>query len=100
LIGDTRIGGMSVPLYNYAVDGITSLKKGEYDKVAVKIQSVFGLPIGADNIWNSILGASLLSDPNPDVRYAGALMVLGYTGNRAMKRAGIKKETVEKNNEE
>lgn len=100
LVGDSRISGMSVPIYNFALDGITALKKGDYDRVLFKALSAAGLPIGADNVWTSLFGASLLSDPNPDVRYAGRLMLAGYTPNRATKRAGIKKESLEKNDEE
>lgn len=100
LVGDSRISGMSVPIYNFALDGITALKKGDYDRVLFKALSAAGLPIGADNVWTSLFGASLLSDPNPDVRYAGALMLAGFTPNRATKRAGIKKESLEKNDEE
>jgi hypothetical protein len=100
LVGDSRISGMSVPIYNFALDGITALKKGDYDRVLFKALSAAGLPIGADNVWTSLFGASLLSDPNPDVRYAGALMLAGFTPNRATKRAGIKKENLEKNDEE
>lgn len=100
LVGDSRISGMSVPIYNFALDGITALKKGDYDRVLFKALSAAGLPIGADNVWTSLFGASLLNDPNPDVRYAGRLMLAGYTPNRATKRAGIKKESLEKNDEE
>ena len=100
LVGDSRISGMSVPIYNFALDGITALKKGDYDRVLFKALSAAGLPIGADNVWTSLFGASLLNDPNPDVRYAGALMLAGFTPNRATKRAGIKKESLEKNDEE
>lgn len=100
LVGDSRISGMSVPIYNFALDGITALKKGDYDRVLFKALSAAGLPIGADNVWTSLFGASLLNDPNPDVRYAGLLMLAGFTPNRAVKRAGIKKESLEKNDEE
>jgi len=100
LVGDSRVSGMSVPIYNFALDGISALKKGEYDRVLTKAMSAFGVPVGADNVWSTLLGVSLLTDPDPDVRYAGKLMMAGYTPSRAAKRAGIKKEKLEKNDEE
>lgn len=100
LVGDSRVSGMSVPIYNFALDGISALKKGEYDRVLTKAMSAFGVPVGADNAWGTLLGMSLLNDPDPDVRYAGKLMMAGYTPSRAAKRAGIKKEKLEKNDEE
>lgn len=100
LVGDSRVSGMSVPIYNFALDGISALKKGEYDRVLMKAMSAFGVPIGADNLWNTYLGMSLLNDPNPDVRYAGRLMTAGYTPSRASKRSNVKKENLEKNDEE
>jgi len=100
LVGDSRVSGMSVPIYNFALDGISALKKGEYDRVITKAMSALGMPVGADNLWNTYLGMSLLNDPNPDVRYAGRLMLAGFTPSRSAKRAGIKKEVLEKNDEE
>lgn len=100
LVGDSRVSGMSVPIYNFALDGISALKKGEYDRVITKAMSALGMPVGADNLWNTYLGMSLLNDPNPDVRYAGRLMLAGFTPSRSAKRAGIKKENLEKNDEE
>lgn len=100
LVGDSRVSGMSVPIYNFALDGISALKKGEYDRVITKAMSALGMPVGADNLWNTYLGMSLLNDPNPDVRYAGRLMLAGFTPSRSAKRAGIKKESLEKNDEE
>lgn len=102
LVGDTRISGMQVPIYNYITDGIVGLKKEEYDKLAAKTLSAMGVFVGADNVWNSLLGASLVNDPNPNVRYAGYLMLSGYSAPRAKKRTGVdvRKETVEKTDEE
>jgi hypothetical protein len=100
MIGDTRLSGMSTPFYNYAIDFGTALKKGNYFEAWLKAQSALGLPIGADNAWNTMLGISLLTDPNPQVREAGKLMMMGYTKNRAAKRAGIDKETIENSDEE
>lgn len=100
MIGDTRLSGMSTPFYNYAIDAGTALKKGNYFEAWLKAQSALGLPIGADNAWNTMLGISLLTDPNPQVREAGKLMMMGYTKNRAAKRAGIDKETIENSGEE
>lgn len=102
LVGDTRISGMQVPIYNYITDGITGLKKEEYDRVIAKTLSAMGVFVGADNVWNSMLGASLINDPNPNVREAGILMLSGYSAPRAKKRTGVdvRKETVEKNDEQ
>ena len=102
LVGDTRISGMQVPIYNYITDGIVALKKEEYDKLVAKTLSAMGVFVGADNVWNSMLGASLVNDPNPQVRYAGKLMLSGYSAPRAKKRTGIdvRKETVENSDEE
>lgn len=100
LVGDSRVSGMSVPIYNFALDGIAALKKGDYDRVLTKAMSALGVPVGADNAWTTLLGISMANDPNPDVRYAARLMLAGYTPSRSAKRAGIKKETLEKNSEE
>lgn len=102
LIGDSRMGGMRNPLYEYAMDGIAALKKEEYDRLIVKAMSALGVFVGADNAWNSMLGLSLLTDPDPRVREAGVLMTLGYTPARAKKRTGVdtRKEILEKNDEE
>lgn len=102
LVGDTRISGMQVPIYNYITDGIVALKKEEYDKLVAKTLSAMGVFVGADNVWNSMLGASLVNDPNPQVRYAGKLMLSGYSAPRAKKRTGIdvRKETIENSGEE
>ena len=100
MIGDTRLSGMSTPFYNYAIDAGTALKKGNYFEAWLKAQSALGLPVGADNAWNTMLGISLLTDPNPQVREAGKLMMMGYTKNRSAKRAGTDKETIENSGEE
>ena len=93
---------MRNPLYEYTLDGISALKKGEYDRVLTKAMSAMGVFVGADNIWNSLLGISLLTDPDPAVRYAGRLMAAGYSANRAKKRSGVdaRKEIVENLTEE
>ena len=102
LVGDTRISGMQVPIYNYITDEIVAIKKAEYDRLVAKALSAMGVFVGADNVWNSMLGASLIKDPNPAVREAGALMLSGYSPQRAKKRTkvDVRKETVEKNEEE
>lgn len=102
LVGDTRISGMQVPIYNYITDGIVGFKKEEYDRIAAKALSAMGVFVGADNVWNSMLGASLINDPNPQVRAAGILMLSGYSAPRAKKRTGVdvRKEIIENSEEE
>ena len=97
--------GMSAPLWSFLTEGVTNLKRGEYDRLATKAMESTGLFVGANAMYNNMLGLMFMNSDDPDVREAGFRMLAGRTPAYAEKRTGAKirkrnNESVENSDEE
>lgn len=97
--------GISAPIWSVLTEGITNLKRGEYDRIATKAMEASGLLIGANALYNDIQGMMFMNADDPDLREAGFRMLAGRTPGYAEKRTGAKirnrdNENVENSDEE
>lgn len=90
--------GISAPLWSFMTEGITNLKRGEYERVITKSMEATGILVGANALYNDILGMMFLNSDDPDIREAGFRMLAGRTMGYAEKRTGAKiKDTEDEN---
>lgn len=97
--------GISAPLWSFMTEGVTNLKKGEYDRLATKAMEATGLFVGANAMYNNLQGLMFMNSDDPDIREAGFRMLAGRTPAYAEKRTGAKirkrnNESVENSDEE
>jgi hypothetical protein len=105
LLGLGGQSGLSAPIWSVATEGIGNLKRGEYDRIITKALEASGLLVGANALYNDLLGMMMVNSEDPDVRDAGFRMLMGHTIGYAEKRTGTElrkssKENVENEDEE
>ena len=92
--------GISAPIWTYLTEGTTNLQKGEYDRIITKALEATGILVGANSLYNDMLGMMFVNSDEPDVREAGFRMLLGHTPKYAEKRTGVKLSEENIENEE
>ena len=96
-----KMSTIGTPLTNIVSADLGKLSKGDWTDLTVDGISATVPLVGLDNLINMGRGGyRTVAGGTPEEQRAGLYQVMGRTENYANKRAGVQKETVEKNKEE